>query len=60
MTFTPEQLKNWQAYERVRASSEYNMFDPRAAQAAGLNSDEHLFCMRHFDALKKASNEQAA
>lgn len=54
MTFTPEQLKNWEAYEEVRQSGEYNMFDPRAAQAAGLRRDEHLFCLEHHAALKAA------
>lgn len=41
MMFTPKQLKNWQAYERVRENGKYNMLDTRAAQAAGLNKEEH-------------------
>lgn len=58
MTFTLEQLMKWQAYERVRESGDYNMLDPRAAQAAGLNKEEHLFCIEHYTALK-AANEDA-
>jgi hypothetical protein len=40
MTFTDQQLKNWAAYEKVRLSAEFNMFDRRAAVAAGLSQDE--------------------
>ena len=54
MTFTPEQLKNWEAYEKVRQSAECNMFDLRAAEAAGLTKEEHLFCMEHYAVLKLA------
>ena len=59
MTFTPEQIQNWQAYESVRVSGDFNMFAPQAFQAAGLTRDEHLFCMANYDALKKAAHGQA-
>jgi hypothetical protein len=54
MTFTDQQLKNWAAYEKVRLSAEFNMFDRRAAVAAGLRQEEHLFCMENYSALKAA------
>jgi hypothetical protein len=54
MTFTDQQLKNWASYEEVRLSGEFNMFDRRAAVAAGLSLDDHLFCMANYDALKAA------
>jgi hypothetical protein len=54
MNFTTEQLLYFEAYEQVRESAEYNMFDPRAAQAAGLNKDQHIFVMENYTALKLA------
>jgi predicted sulfurtransferase len=60
MTFTDQQLKDWAAYEEVRLSGECNMFDRRAAVAAGLSQDEHLFCMANYDALKKAYEAKEA
>ena len=55
------QLEAWRSFETVRQSNEYNMWSPHAADAAGLNRDEHLLCINHYEALKKASEaEQAA
>jgi hypothetical protein len=54
MTFTSEQLKDWEVYEKVRQSAECNMFDRRASEAAGLTKDQHLFVMEHYNALKLA------
>jgi hypothetical protein len=59
MTFTDQQLKNWASYEEVRLSGEINMFDSRAAVAAGLSRDEHLFCMTNYAALKAAHEAKA-
>jgi hypothetical protein len=44
----------YRAYERVRASSRFNMYDPRAQQAAGLRQDEYVFVMSNYEALKAA------
>jgi hypothetical protein len=52
MTFTDKQIKNFKAYERVRASGHFNMFDLRAQQAASLKRDDFTFVMEHYDALK--------
>lgn len=60
MSFTPEQLEHYVAYEQIKLSGEYNMFDPRAAQATGLSRYEYLFVMDHYDGLRKqyeASND---
>jgi hypothetical protein len=54
MTFTPEQLKNWEAYEKVRLSNRYNMLDPKAQKATGLSVEEHLFCITNYNQLKAA------
>ncbi len=52
---TDAQLAAYRAFERVRASSKYNMFDPRALLATGLTRDEFLYVMENFDALRKAA-----
>ena len=54
MKFTTEQLLHFEAYEQVRESGKYNMFDPRAKQAAGLTRDQHIFVMENYNALKLA------
>lgn len=56
-TFTAEQIAAWKRYERVRSSGEFNMFDPRAAVAARLSRDMHLFCMENYSALKAQAIE---
>lgn len=53
--FTKEQLSDWRAYERVRKGGRYNMFDPRARQATGLDSRDYVFVMDNFSALKVAA-----
>lgn len=52
-TFTKEQIANYKAYERVRASCRYNMYDPRARQAASLTKEEYSFVMQNFEALQE-------
>lgn len=53
--FTPKQIKNWKAFEKVRESGRFNMIDPRAASAARLSKDEHLFVIEHYEALEAAA-----
>lgn len=50
--FTKQQLKDWQAFERVRKGGRYNMFDPRALAATKLERDEFLFVMSNYSELK--------
>lgn len=57
LAFTNQQIKNWQAYERVRESAWFNMFDQKAMQATGLSSDEYTFVMENFEALKKQATD---
>lgn len=50
--FTDQQIKDFKDYEKVRASGKYNMVDPRARRAAGLNDAEYCFVMDNFSALR--------
>jgi hypothetical protein len=52
--FTPQQLKDWKAFERVRKSGRYNMYDPRARRATKLSSGRYSFVMQFFTELKSA------
>lgn len=51
--FTANQMIAFAAYDRVRRSGEFNMFDPRARQATDLTKDEWIFVMKNYDALRK-------
>lgn len=53
--FSDKQIEAWRAYERVRQSDVYNMFDPRARVATRLSPEDYAFCMNHFTALKEAA-----
>jgi hypothetical protein len=52
MDFTEQQLSNFRAYEEVRKSGRFNMFDPRARKRTGLTSDEYMFVMHNYGKLK--------
>ena len=54
ITITPQTLEHWVKYEKVRASGRYNMFDARARAATGLERDDFLFVIEHFDELEQA------
>lgn len=41
MKFTAEQIDHWLAYEKVRKSGRYNMFDPRARKASKLTDEQY-------------------
>ena len=58
--FTPDDLKDWKAYERVRKGGRYNMFDSYARDAAGLGLERYLFVMKNFTELKAAVEAQSA
>lgn len=53
--FTPQQLADRKAYERVRKGGKYNMFDPRARRAIKLNPEEYSFVMKHYSELQAAA-----
>ena len=56
---TPKQIKDWRAYERVRAGGKWNMFDPNARIATGLSRENYIFCMKHYSALKEQAISKA-
>jgi hypothetical protein len=58
--FTALQLKQWAAFERVRAGGRFNMFDPRARAATGLDDDDYLFVMENYTELKEAEEKVRA
>jgi hypothetical protein len=54
MTFTDQQLKNFQAYKHIQLSGQFNMFSYQARELTGMNQDEYIFVMANYDALAKA------
>ena len=56
-TFTPKQLADWRAYERVRQGGRYNMFDPRARRLTKLSEERYNFTLCNYSALKAANTE---
>ena len=57
MKFTEQQISDWRKYEKVRKGGRFNMFDPRAQSATGLERCEYLFVLKHFDELKKVAEK---
>ena len=57
MIFTKEQLAHWKRYERVRRGGRWNMFDPAARNATGLDRDEYLFVMKNYEALEEQATQ---
>ena len=56
--FTFFQCIWYHKYEHVRVSGEYNMYDPRAQQASGLDDDEYMFVMKNYSELRKQVEEE--
>jgi hypothetical protein len=56
--FTPQQISDWEDYEEVRSEGAYNMFDPMAREATGLDREEYSFVMKNYSELKKAAEEE--
>ena len=53
MTFTSDQIDNWQAYEKVRKSGVINMFEMITGERlTGLSRTEYIFCMKNYSELK--------
>lgn len=53
MEYNNEQLKSmYNAYEDVRLSGEYNMFDPNARIMSGLSMEEYVYVMNHYSELR--------
>lgn len=60
MEFTNQQLQNFEKYVRVQMGGRYNMFDPRARAATGMDKDEYIFVMENYSALKEASEKKGS
>lgn len=45
--------ENFKAYERVRRSGDYNMFDPRARNQSGLSREVFLGIQTHYSYLAR-------
>jgi hypothetical protein len=56
--FSPEQIRHYMAYEKVRKSGAYNMFDPRARRKSGLDKSEYRFVMKNFSALREQCEQE--
>ena len=56
-TYTKKHFDDFKKYERVRKSGSYNMFDPRARRATGLDKDEYLFVMDNYSELSELTQE---
>lgn len=54
-TFTAKQIADWRAYERVRQSGRFNMYDPRARRATKLDDEVYAFVMDHYSELREAA-----
>jgi hypothetical protein len=54
LEFPDQQLKDFKAFERVRASGHYNMFDPKAMASAKLDKTDYLFVMKNYTELHDA------
>jgi hypothetical protein len=57
MKYSEQQLKDWSAYERIRESGLFNMFDPRARDLTTMSSSEWVFCMEHYEDLKQHATQ---
>jgi hypothetical protein len=55
--YTLVELMQYQAFEKVRSSGAFNMFDPRARHAAKLTPEQYAFVMDNYSDLKKQHEE---
>jgi hypothetical protein len=57
---TDQDIKNYQAYERIRARGTYNMYDLAARHATGLSKEDYIFVMENYDTLHALTEEKAS
>lgn len=50
--FPASRIADFRAYEKVRKSGRYNMFDPRARRETHLGEERYTFVMNNYAALK--------
>lgn len=57
--FTKAEIRNWKAYEKVRASGVTNMFAVNVVCSySGLTREQALFCMKNFSELKEQAERK--
>jgi hypothetical protein len=59
MKYTEQQLNNWRIYEDIRQCGMFNMFDPRARQMTAMSKSEWVFCIEHYNDLKRHATQGA-
>ena len=57
--FTFIQMRHFATYEKVRERGRFNMFDPRAHSATGLDPDEYVFVIDNYVALRTQYEEES-
>lgn len=55
--FSQKQIDNWKAYEQIRLSGLFNMFDPRAQRVSEMSKDEWLFCISNYASLRQVATQ---
>lgn len=45
--------EDWRSYETVRQSGRWNMYDPRAREASGLDREEYLFVLKNYSEIRE-------
>lgn len=58
--FTAEQVADWRRFEKVRQGGRWNMFDPNARVATGLDKERYFFVMENYGELKEQAAGSAA
>ena len=59
LVFSELQLKNYEAYEKVRLGGRYNMLTSQAIKASGLDRDDYFFVLKNYDNLRKQYHESS-
>ena len=51
--FSTKQIKEFAAFERVRATGKYNMLDRRGITSTNLKLEDHMFIVKNYPAMRK-------
>lgn len=58
--FNAIDILDWEAYEDVRQSGRFNMFDPRARRTSGLSRERYLFVLKNYSEIKAEIDARVA
>ena len=58
-TPTEQQLKDFRTYVNVQKRGRYNMLDPRARAATGLERDRYMFVIENYDWLQSYNTDES-